>query len=101
MRAGLPTGLPLASCDDGITREGILRRGIALAEGSDGDVIVSFGDAPWDVRAAANLRLPFIGIAAGARAQRLRRSGAAEVFANFEDAAAVFAGIDGLSSSRS
>jgi len=93
-RAGLPTGLPLASSDDDIAREDILRRGIALAGGSDGDVIISFGDAPWDVRAAANLHLPFIGIAAGARAESLRRSGAAEVFANFEDAAAVFAGID-------
>jgi len=94
LRAELPTGLPLASCDDDIAREEILRRGFALAGGGDGDVIVSFGDAPWDVRAAANLRLPFIGIAAGARAESLRRSGAAEVFANFEDTAAVFAGID-------
>jgi len=92
--AGLPTDLQLASCDDDIAREGILRRGIALAGGSEGDVVVSFGDAPWDVRAAANLRIPFIGIAAGARAESLRRSGAAEVFADFEDAAAVFAGID-------
>ena len=94
IRAGLPTGLPLASCDDEIAREGILQRGIALADGGDGDVIVSFGDAPWDVRAAANLQLPFIGIAAGARPEDLRRSGAAEVFADFEDVAAVFAGID-------
>ncbi|HEX3067668.1 MAG TPA: HAD family hydrolase [Thermoanaerobaculia bacterium] len=94
MRAGLPADLPLASCDDGIAREDILRRGIALAGAGDGDVIVSFGDAPWDVRAAANLNLPFIGIAAGTRAGSLRRSGAAEVFDDFEDAAAVFAGID-------
>jgi beta-phosphoglucomutase-like phosphatase (HAD superfamily) len=94
MRAGLPTGLPLASCDDDIAREDILRRGIALAGGGDGDVIVSFGDAPWDVRAAANLDLPFIGIAADARAENLRRSGAAEVFDDFENAEAVFAAID-------
>jgi beta-phosphoglucomutase-like phosphatase (HAD superfamily) len=94
MRAGLTAGLPLASCDDDVAREDILRRGIALAGGGDGDVIVSFGDAPWDVRAAANLGLPFIGIAAGARAENLRRSGASEVFADFRDADAVFAGID-------
>ncbi|HXH90766.1 MAG TPA: haloacid dehalogenase-like hydrolase [Thermoanaerobaculia bacterium] len=93
-RAEFPTELPLASCDDDVAREGILRRGIALAGGGVGDVVVSFGDAPWDVRAAASLRLPFIGIAAGVRAESLRRSGAAEVFADFEDAAAVFAGID-------
>jgi beta-phosphoglucomutase-like phosphatase (HAD superfamily) len=94
MRASLPTGLPLASCDDNIAREDILQRGIALAGGDGDDVIVSFGDAPWDVRAAAKLKLPFIGIAAGTRAESLRRSGAAEVFDDFEDAAAVFAGID-------
>jgi beta-phosphoglucomutase-like phosphatase (HAD superfamily) len=93
LRAGLPDGLPLASCDDNLAREDILRRGITLAGGSDGDVIVSFGDAPWDVRAAANLRLPFIGIAAGARAESLRRSGAAEVFDDFRDAGAVFVAI--------
>lgn len=92
-RAGLPTGLSLASCDDDISREGILRHGIGLAGGSDGDVIVSFGDAPWDVRAAANLRLPFIGIASGARAESLRRSGAAEVFDDFREAFAVFGAI--------
>jgi beta-phosphoglucomutase-like phosphatase (HAD superfamily) len=94
MRARLPTSLPLASCDDDIAREGILRRGIELGGGRNGDVIVSFGDAPWDVRAAANLKLPFIGIAADARAESLRRRGASEVFADFRDADAVFAGID-------
>jgi beta-phosphoglucomutase-like phosphatase (HAD superfamily) len=94
MRAGLPTGLPLASCDDDIAREDILRRGIALAGGGDGDVIVPFGDAPWDVRAAANLHLPFIGIAAGAHAESLRRSGAAEVIDDFKNAGAVLAAID-------
>jgi beta-phosphoglucomutase-like phosphatase (HAD superfamily) len=94
LRAGLPTGLLLASCDDDIAREDILRRGIALAGFSGDDIIVSFGDAPWDVRAATNLNLPFIGIAADARAENLRRSGAAKVFDDFRDAAAVFAGID-------
>jgi len=84
-RAGLPSDLPLASCDDAISREAILRRGILLAGGSADDTIVSFGDAPWDVRAAANLKLPFIGIG--------RRSGAAEVFEDYRDAAAAFAGI--------
>lgn len=93
LRAGLPDGLPLASCDDNLAREDILRRGITLAGGSDSDVIVSFGDAPWDVRAAANLKVPFIGIAAGAHAESLRRSGAAEVFDDFRDAGAVFAAI--------
>jgi beta-phosphoglucomutase-like phosphatase (HAD superfamily) len=83
-RAGLPTDLPLASCDEDISREGILRRGIELAGGHD--IVVSFGDAPWDVRAAANLGLPFIGIG--------QRSGAAEVFNDYRDTVALFAAIE-------
>jgi beta-phosphoglucomutase-like phosphatase (HAD superfamily) len=90
-RAGFPTDLPLASCDDEISREAILRRGIALA-GSANDITVSFGDAPWDVRAAGPLHLPFIGI--GKEAETLRRSGVAEVFADYLDADAVFAAIE-------
>jgi len=89
-RAGFASDLPLASCDDAISREAILRRGIALAGGGKDDIVVSFGDAPWDVRAAANLGLPFIGIGGA----NLRRSGAAEVFDDFANAAVLFAGID-------
>jgi beta-phosphoglucomutase-like phosphatase (HAD superfamily) len=44
-RAGLPTDLPLASCDDDISREAILRRGMALAGGGADDIVVAFGDA--------------------------------------------------------
>jgi hypothetical protein len=84
-RARFDFDLPLASCDDDISREAILRRGIELAGGSD-DIIVSFGDAPWDVRAAATLQLPFIGIG--------YRSGAADVFNDYRDTAAVFATIE-------
>jgi beta-phosphoglucomutase-like phosphatase (HAD superfamily) len=84
-RAGLPTDLPLASCDDNISREAILRRGIELAGGAD-KIIVSFGDAPWDVRAAAKLGLPFIGIGG--------RSGAAEAFVDYLDADSLFAAIE-------
>ena len=83
-RAGFQE-LPLASCDDDISREAILSRGIELAGGAD-DIIVSFGDAPWDVRAAATLGFPFIGIG--------RRSGAAEVFNDYGDTAALFAAIE-------
>jgi beta-phosphoglucomutase-like phosphatase (HAD superfamily) len=92
-RAGLPLDLPLASCDDDISREAILRRGISLAGGNEEDTLVAFGDAPWDVRAARTLQLPFIGIASGLRAQTLRQSGTAEVFKDFRDAAAVFVAI--------
>jgi len=90
LRAGLPLDLPLASCDDDVSRGAILQRGIALVGGGPDDTVVSFGDAPWDVRAARALHLPFIGIASGLRAEELRRSGAAEVFDDYRDAAAVF-----------
>ncbi|HEV7429076.1 MAG TPA: HAD family hydrolase [Thermoanaerobaculia bacterium] len=81
-RARFDFDLPLASCDDDISREGILRRGIELAGGA-GDMIVSFGDAPWDMRAAANLKLPFIGIGG--------RSGAAEGVKDFRETESLFA----------
>jgi beta-phosphoglucomutase-like phosphatase (HAD superfamily) len=86
-RARLDFDVPLASCDDDISREAILRRGIALAGGSD-DITIWFGDAPWDVRAAAKLGLQFIGIGG--------RSGVAEAFVDFLDADALFAAIDRL-----
>jgi beta-phosphoglucomutase-like phosphatase (HAD superfamily) len=84
-RGGFASDLPLASCDDDISREDILRHGIELAGGSN-DIVVSFGDAPWDVRAAANLGLPFIGIG--------HRSGAPESFADFRDVTSLFAAIE-------
>src|SRR4051794_31970866 len=93
-RAGFPDDLPLASCDDDISREAILRHGIALAGGARHEAVVSFGDAAWDIKAAGLLHLPFIGIGAGAEALRL--SGATEAFANYLDDAAIFAAIDRL-----
>jgi beta-phosphoglucomutase-like phosphatase (HAD superfamily) len=88
-RAGF-ADLPLASCDVDISREAILRHGIQLAGGADD--IISFGDAPWDVRAAANLGLPFIGIG--------RRSGAPESFADFRDVTSLFAAIERITARR-
>jgi phosphoglycolate phosphatase-like HAD superfamily hydrolase len=94
MRAGVGSDLPLASCDDDASREAILRRGKALAGGGPDDVAISFGDATWDLRAAANLQLPFIGIASGPGAECLRGMGARDVFENYGDAAALLTAID-------
>jgi beta-phosphoglucomutase-like phosphatase (HAD superfamily) len=93
-RAGFDISVPLTSCDDDASREAILLRGIALAADGEQDVVVSFGDGPWDVRAARNLQLAFVGIATSWRAERLRQSGATEVFEDYRDSAAVFAAID-------
>jgi phosphoglycolate phosphatase-like HAD superfamily hydrolase len=43
------------------------------------------GDGVWDARACRNLEVPFIGIGTGEQAKRLRKEGAAFVFANFSD----------------
>lgn len=97
-RAGFDGDLPLASCDADASREAILLHGIALAGGSQQDVVVSFGDGTWDVRAALNLQVSFIGVGTGGQAERLRQRGATEVFDDYRDATAVLAAIDRLTS---
>ena len=79
--AGLPATLPLACCDEWASREEIVTGAIA---GRKYDRIVVFGDAWWDVGAARNLNLPFIGVGDAAK-------GAAESIADFSDAEEVLA----------
>ena len=79
--AGFPTDLRLACCDDCAAREEILRLAI---DGRSAAQIVVFGDGWWDVRAAANLNLPFIGVGSGAAA-------APYFIADFSDPEAVLA----------
>jgi beta-phosphoglucomutase-like phosphatase (HAD superfamily) len=57
--AGLPVDLPLACCDDCVSREEIVRRAIGNDQYAR---VVVFGDGTWDVRTARNLRLPFVGV---------------------------------------
>ena len=58
--------LPLATCSDAKTREEILLKCIDLSKDQYGvaefEKIVSVGDAVWDLKTAANLKLGFIGI---------------------------------------
>jgi beta-phosphoglucomutase-like phosphatase (HAD superfamily) len=79
--AGFPPTLPLACCDAWPSREEIVLGAIA---GRRCDRIVVFGDGWWDVRAARNLKLPFIGVGGAAE-------GAAESIADFSDAEGVLA----------
>ena len=86
--AGLPLDdLPLASAEDGPARVDIVRAAIGRAAQRHGcpsfDRVVSVGDGPWDVSTAAALRLPFLGVASGARAARLRDAGATAVIDDF------------------
>jgi phosphoglycolate phosphatase-like HAD superfamily hydrolase len=81
--------VPGGFAEDGLSREEILRAAITKAQkiyrqGSFAKT-VSIGDGLWDVRAARNLGLPFLGIGAGERAEGLRRAGAVAVLENYAD----------------
>ena len=81
--------IPAAFADDGIAREEIFRLVVEKALGyynqNEFDKIVSIGDAAWDVRAAANLKVAFVGIGAGENAAHLRQVGARQVIDDFAD----------------
>ncbi len=83
--------VPLASADDGLSREAIVRAAAARAGAPLGawGRVVSVGDGAWDVRTAAALGLPFVGVGAGSRATALRAAGAAVVLPDLRDRAAV------------
>jgi phosphoglycolate phosphatase-like HAD superfamily hydrolase len=101
-------GLAFASASDAHTRTEIVELAVArLATGHaavaqrlgtrrpDGDRVVSIGDGVWDVRTAAALGVPFIGIASGERAERLRAAGADTVLEDLSDSEALFGALDG------
>ena len=52
--------------------------------------IVCIGDGVWDVRTAASLGLPCIGVGTAGRAERLAAAGATRVVPDFTDLEAVF-----------
>lgn len=88
--------MPMACADDAESREDIVRLAWQRAEAHAAarfDRVVSVGDAPWDVRTARSLGLPFVGIGAGAKADRLRAAGAGTVLPNLADGAAVLAAL--------
>lgn len=89
MAIGLdPHDFVLASASDAPTRTGILATAIARVH-HPFDRVVSVGDAVWDVHAAASAALPFVGLASGTRAERLRSAGASIVLADLTDTAAL------------
>lgn len=69
------------------TREEIVGAAIAAASagGQAAQIasVVSFGDGLWDWHTARNLRLQFVGVAVGAKAEQLRAAGAATVVPDF------------------
>ena len=84
-------GIPMATADDGVARETILQCALTRALESYREThfsrVVSVGDALWDVRSAARLQLPFIGVGGARAAELLREHGASVVlddFVNFD-----------------
>jgi phosphoglycolate phosphatase-like HAD superfamily hydrolase len=61
-----PKRLPMATSDDAISRVDIVRTAINRATEfygiQDWGRMVALGDARWDVKAAADLKLPFVGV---------------------------------------
>ena len=84
--AGLDTAdLPFASSDDAPTREEIVQLAIERSGPGPFERIVAVGNGLWDLKAARNLGLAFVGIASGDRAERLRQEGASHVVEDFGD----------------
>jgi beta-phosphoglucomutase-like phosphatase (HAD superfamily) len=91
MNAAKITGddLPIASADDGLSREEILQIAVKMAlkvyNQLEFEKIVSVGDGVWDVRTAANLEMLFLGIGDKKTAVKLRQAGANIVLKNYAD----------------
>lgn len=76
--------LPGAFANDHVTREGIARRAIERAGGSNGDVVY-VGDGLWDVKTSAAVGMRFIGITRESCPDRLTRAGATVCIEDFRD----------------
>lgn len=80
---------PGGFAEDARPREGIVQAAIDRARQHYGvrqfTKVVSVGDGLWDVRTAANLGLPFVGIASGERAQGLTEAGARHIVGDYRN----------------
>jgi phosphoglycolate phosphatase-like HAD superfamily hydrolase len=93
-----------ACADDGHSRSDIVRLARERAEAfyqRRFDRVVSIGDGVWDVRTAIDLDVPFIGIAAEERADRLRDAGAMIVLADYSDLDAFMTALENATVPRS
>jgi phosphoglycolate phosphatase-like HAD superfamily hydrolase len=88
--------LVFASSSDAETRVEILLLARQRARVRFGalDRVVSVGDGIWDVRAAAQLGWPFVGIGTGAAAGRLRAAGASHVLPDLTDIAGLCSALE-------
>jgi beta-phosphoglucomutase-like phosphatase (HAD superfamily) len=91
--------LPMASADDGMAREALLRTAIERAAAIQGrefetDSVISIGDAHWDARAAAALGIRFVGV--GSRWQDEDASSCAGTIIDYRDPSAILTMLDGI-----
>ena len=86
--------LAMASSSDARTRTEIVSLAIARLAGSGAGRVVSVGDGVWDVRAAADLAIPFVGIASDRHAEKLRAAGAETILGDLQDTVALCAALD-------
>jgi phosphoglycolate phosphatase-like HAD superfamily hydrolase len=89
--------LVLASASDAPTRPEILELAVRKTSELRGEAfsrIVAIGDAAWDLDAAAALGWPFVGIASGERANRLRAAGTSVVLQDLANPAALRAALE-------
>jgi phosphoglycolate phosphatase-like HAD superfamily hydrolase len=81
--------LPAGYAEDGTAREQIVQAAIERARAHyhqpEFERVVSIGDGLWDVRTARNLKLGFLGVADGERAEKLQAHGAQHIIRHFGD----------------
>ncbi|MDH5676691.1 MAG: haloacid dehalogenase-like hydrolase [Myxococcales bacterium] len=83
---------PMGSCDDDISRAGLIHAAVARAErlvGHGFERIVYVGDALWDVVTARTMGLPLVGVAADGDCARLTDAGVSHVLKDYRDTEAV------------
>ncbi len=81
--------IPLASSNDAVSREEIIRIAARRAAEKHATQFAKFtyvGDGVWDAKAARDLGWKFIGIGSGEQADRLRQAGAGMVVADYRPA---------------
>jgi len=88
--AGLPSDtFPFSGAEDGPSRVQILQMAIEKSQVHWGVTsfqrIVSFGDALWDLGAARELKLPFVGLDTTNRGQELTAAGASHLLPGYAD----------------
>lgn len=86
----------MTTCDGLASRERIVEKAVGLAAaGAEHpfDRIVAVGDGIWDVKAAARLQLPFVGIGTGSKAELLAAAGATTLLADYSDISAAEAAL--------